>query len=90
MVTRATIDRLLRRTSEVAEQLGLGEEKPRTVYVVWLSFHGETDEEFLARYPDARGPDGRPRMANRVLRFDDPQFMTRTGADGSADVPRRH
>jgi len=52
MVTAAQINKLAQRIDQVAEQLGLA---VRPTYVVWLSFHGETDEAFYARHPDARG-----------------------------------
>jgi hypothetical protein len=43
------------------------EPKRRPRVTVWLSFDGESDDEFLARYPDARGPDGERRKADIVL-----------------------
>jgi hypothetical protein len=51
MVTRTQINRLSSRIEGLAEQLGLAV-VPR--YNVWLSFDGESDEEFYARHPDAR------------------------------------
>ena len=37
---------------------------------MWLDF-GERDKKFLARYPNARGPDGRRRRADIILSWDD-------------------
>jgi hypothetical protein len=73
MATRTMIDRLSQRIDDLAEELGLA---VRPVYRVWLDF-GESDEEFLARYPDARGPDGRRRKPTVLLDLEDPR-------DGSA------
>lgn len=52
MVTKNQIAQLSARIDALADQLGLTE-KP--MYRVWLSFTGESDAEFYARYPDARG-----------------------------------
>ena len=64
MVTKAQIDRLSQRINLVAERLGAAK-RPTSGFA--LSFSGETDEEFYARYPDARGPDGRRRRADIIL-----------------------
>jgi hypothetical protein len=66
MVTRSQIDKLSSRIDEVATQLGLA---VRPQYVVWLVFDGESDEDFFARHPDARGPDGQRRKASVELNF---------------------
>ena len=52
MVTKNQIAQLSARIDALADQLGLAE-KP--TYRVWLSFTGESDEEFYVRHPDARG-----------------------------------
>ncbi len=51
MVSTQTINRLSLRIEQLAEQLGRAE---RPTYKVFLDF-GESDEEFYARYPEARG-----------------------------------
>jgi hypothetical protein len=66
VVTKFQIEKLSSRIDQVAEQLGLA--APIT-YRVWLVFDGESDEEFFARHPDARGPDGRRRKADVELNF---------------------
>lgn len=65
MVTKTQIDRLSQRIDLVAEQLGLAQ---RAEYVVCLDF-GEPDKEILARYTDARGPDGRRRSRRSSCRL---------------------
>ena len=52
MVTKNQIAQLSAHIDALADQFGLTE-KP--TYRVWLSFTGESDEEFYARHPDARG-----------------------------------
>ena len=51
MVSTQTINRLSLRIEQLAEQSGRAE---RPTYKVFLDF-GESDEEFYARYPEARG-----------------------------------
>ena len=80
MVTKHQLDKLSLRIEELAEQLGLA--VPIT-YVVRLHFRGESDEEFYARYPDARG-----RKSGFVLSFGDPQNISPWGHEESANVPR--
>lgn len=80
MVTKHQLDKLEQRVEEVAERLGLAQ---RTVYVVLMRFRGESDEEFYARYPDARG-----RKSDFVLSFGDPQNIPPWSHEESANVPR--
>jgi hypothetical protein len=54
MVTRAQLDKLACRIDELALALAPPEERVR--YVCYLSFYGETKEDFYARYPDASRP----------------------------------
>ena len=52
MVTRTQITHLSSRIEELEERMGLVK---RHTYTVWLSFHGESDEQFYERHPGARG-----------------------------------
>jgi hypothetical protein len=68
MVTRSQIDKLGSRIEALA--VALSPPELQTTYAIYLSFTGETDDEFHARYPDLP----RPWQADVVLGFDDPQM----------------
>jgi hypothetical protein len=76
MVTRHQLDKLEQRVDEIAERRGWAQ---RPVYVVWLSFHGESDASFFARHPDAMLPDGQRREPDVVMAFEDPMLLHRAG-----------
>jgi hypothetical protein len=64
MASMAQLARLEARVDALALRL---EPRRRARVAVWLSFDGESDDEFMARHPDARGPDGERRKADIVL-----------------------
>jgi hypothetical protein len=54
MVTKLQLDRLALCVEELAERMKPADAWPR-LYIWW----GKSDEEFLARHPELRGPDGK-------------------------------